>query len=162
MFQITSVQQNGGSDSSLTVHVEKRRGFTLVELLVVIAIIGVLVALLLPAIQAAREAARRSQCTNNLKQHGLGMLNYESARKEYPPGCEVYQNPHDSGSPVCSCSLQRVHRHDADVVDCDPAISGTTANATVLQHEPADQRSRESPPRGERVARVFVPYGWRA
>ncbi|MCA9236213.1 MAG: DUF1559 domain-containing protein [Planctomycetales bacterium] len=69
------------------------RGFTLVELLVVIAIIGVLVALLLPAIQAAREAARRAQCSNNMKQHGLGMLNYESARKEFPPGCEVYQNP---------------------------------------------------------------------
>jgi len=68
-------------------------GFTLVELLVVIAIIGVLVALLLPAIQAAREAARRAQCSNNLKQLGLGILNYESTTKEFPPGCEVYQNP---------------------------------------------------------------------
>ena len=60
--------------------------FTLVELLVVIAIIGVLVALLLPAIQAAREAARQAQCRSNLKQIGLGMLNYESARKSFPPG----------------------------------------------------------------------------
>jgi len=60
------------------------RGFTLVELLVVIAIIGILVALLLPAIQAAREAARRSQCTNKMKQLGLAALNYESARKMLP------------------------------------------------------------------------------
>lgn len=64
-----------------------RNGFTLVELLVVIAIIGILVALLLPAIQAAREAARRSQCTNNMKQLGLGVLNFESGRKKLPaPG----------------------------------------------------------------------------
>src|SRR6476659_7665440 len=62
----------------------QKRGFTLVELLVVIAIIGILVALLLPAIQAAREAARRSQCVNKMKQLGLATLNYESARKLLP------------------------------------------------------------------------------
>jgi prepilin-type N-terminal cleavage/methylation domain-containing protein len=61
------------------------RGFTLVELLVVIAIIGVLVALLLPAIQAAREAARRMQCANKLKQFGVSTLNYEAAKRRLPP-----------------------------------------------------------------------------
>lgn len=61
-----------------------KRAFTLVELLVVIAIIGVLVALLLPAIQAARESARRAQCTSNLRQLGLGMLNFENTFKHLP------------------------------------------------------------------------------
>jgi prepilin-type N-terminal cleavage/methylation domain-containing protein len=60
------------------------RGFTLVELLVVIAIIGILVALLLPAIQSAREAARRADCVNRLKQMSLACLNYESTVKHYP------------------------------------------------------------------------------
>src|SRR5688500_16636085 len=61
-------------------------GFTLVELLVVIAIIGILVALLLPAVQAAREAARRSTCINNIKNLSLACLTYESARNELPYG----------------------------------------------------------------------------
>jgi prepilin-type N-terminal cleavage/methylation domain-containing protein/prepilin-type processing-associated H-X9-DG protein len=65
----------------------KRQGFTLVELLVVIAIIGMLVALLLPAIQSARESGRRTQCVNNLHQLGLAAIAYENSMQSFPPGC---------------------------------------------------------------------------
>jgi prepilin-type N-terminal cleavage/methylation domain-containing protein len=80
-----------------------RRGFTIVELLIVVAIIGILIALLLPAVQAAREAARRSQCSNNFRQVGIALHNYEGIERKLPPGhqgssCE----PWDTAAPPLS------------------------------------------------------------
>ena len=75
----------------------RKKGFTLVELLVVIAIIGILIAMLLPAVQAAREAARRMQCANHFKQVGIAMHNYHAAHQCFPPG--MYAIPMGSASP---------------------------------------------------------------
>lgn len=128
---------------------KKRHGFTLVELLVVIAIIGILVALLLPAVQAAREAARRLQCSNNLSQMALAVQNYEGAFRVYPPGTVDESGPiasvaqgyhHNWVSQILPYIEQSVtYRHidfDAGVYD-DKNAEVRRVNISVL-HCPSD------------------------
>ena len=106
----------------------QRRAFTLVELLVVIAIIGILVALLLPAIQAAREAARRSQCVNNMKQISLALLNYEHSKKRFPAarkGCDAINPSYpgiDCPSKISSAGYELAYHGASALVSILPYI----------------------------------------
>ncbi len=96
-------------------HPRPLHGFTLVELLVVIAIIGTLVGLLLPAVQTAREAGRRASCTNNLKQVGLAIANYEQAKKVYPSGRDTRDQYGVSWAFRLLPFLEQTQIHDAFV-----------------------------------------------
>ena len=169
--------QNFRSRSSRTqaAVTEKSRGFTLVELLVVIAIIGVLVALLLPAIQAAREAARRMQCGNNMKQLGLGALNFESARKQLPPsgqcdstgGASTTYMIHSTATFILPYIEQQtvydMFDHEANpvtVYSATPSGTGTslTTPTGCLLHPEAKGRSYDDPahPQGQVAAKSQI------
>ena len=100
-----------------------RRGFTLVELLVVIAIIGTLVALLMPAVSAARESARRTQCSNNLKNLGLAMVNYHDVHRKFPLGAVAH--PADYFAPTATASFR-------DASTAPPGVWGTTWAISIL------------------------------
>jgi prepilin-type N-terminal cleavage/methylation domain-containing protein/prepilin-type processing-associated H-X9-DG protein len=130
----------------------RRAGFTLIELLVVIAIIGVLIALLLPAVQAAREAARRAQCTNNLKQLGIALHNYHDIVGTLPLGRTIPQG--DSFSPQARMLPQMEQTTLQNALNFDLAWSAA-ANSTAFRSSIASLLCPSDP-------RTRVPNGWGA
>jgi prepilin-type N-terminal cleavage/methylation domain-containing protein/prepilin-type processing-associated H-X9-DG protein len=115
--------RNGGS--AMTPTTRRHSGFTLVELLVVIAIIGILVALLMPAVQAARESGRRTQCTNHLRQLGLAATHYHDAMQQFPAG---WCNPHQA-SAICSLLEYLEESNKVLLFDWRSNINSAASNA---------------------------------
>ena len=122
-----------------SIHLKKRvAGFTLVELLVVIAIIGILVGLLLPAVQSVREAARRVECANNLRQFGLALQNYEGSYSSYPPAYKgVYHDPGWSWGSYILPFVENVNlQQTADVYNEEFGGGANPAQPTVYSTTP--------------------------
>jgi prepilin-type N-terminal cleavage/methylation domain-containing protein len=149
------------------------RGFTLVELLVVIAIIGVLVALLLPAIQAAREAARRAQCENSLKQLGLAFLNYESAKAQLPFATYSPESPAhgvnnwaplilqhlEQGNLVAGYNLKEDWWRDLNRTIVQTQLSILQCPSTPTQNRIQDKPETTPPNKTGACGDYFVPFG---
>jgi len=107
--------------------IQKNLGFTLVELLVVIAIIGILVGMLLPAVQQVREAARRIDCSNKSRQLGLAVISYESAHREFPPGWNVNDESSLSGWSWAAIVLPFLEQENlADQIDFGQPVEDNT------------------------------------
>jgi prepilin-type N-terminal cleavage/methylation domain-containing protein len=133
------------------------RAFTLVELLVVIAIIGILVAMLLPAVQAAREAARRMQCSNNLKQMGLALHNYNTANRVFPSGSRSHYSDtswtwgHAWGVAILPFCEQ------TNLYDKFDMKGTTTANTGLVYKSSSASYNTYN---GKLIAGLVIPYMW--
>jgi len=136
------------------------KGFTLVELLVVIAIIGVLIALLLPAVQQAREAARRMQCSNNLKQIGLALHNYENTHRVFPPGhCRDTNGAPDASTHAFILPFLE-QGNSYKLFDFSYSINGSAVNAEATrQLITAYQCPSDIQPAGNSIAGSSTKYG---